>query len=283
MAFGTKVEARSREWLKTSDSQTPSAYLVLLDDGQLYISSSVHPITPLSDLASAAESLSPCSVQLRLLRASEHDPFLDPFSTSAFGSDLQPAAILCALRSPSPYGGGLTTLLMRFFLLRSHQKVVLLILIEVENQVVENQVLLPVSPIGSSSPGVGVSPTGFRQARRSEGLGFRSLLELHGPRILHFLSASQTDPVLRCLSSGMRFRISTARFASLPEGQQQQITQGLDSEATSDSTPDPGSVDDMYPGFERAVSEGSGSESGSPVFHSEGETSNSMPNSGGGP
>ena len=301
LAFGTKVEARNREWLIRSDKQwgprslpgrlvgpapqTPSAYLVLLEDGQLYVSSSVHPVTPLPAPASVAESLPPCSVHLRLFRASEHDPFSDPFSMSAFSSDLRPAVILRALRSPSPYGGGGAHHDVNAdpSPAESSESSAPPTSLAGENQAASDQVLLPVSPIGSSSPGVGVSPIGFRQGRRLKGMGFRSLLESHGPRILQFLPASLTDPVLRCLSSGMRFRISMARFASLPEGQQQQIMQGLDSEETSDSTPDPGYVDDMYPGFEHAVSEGSGSQSVSPVFHFEGETSNPILNSGGGP
>ena len=72
LAFGTKVQARSREWLKRSDKQwgqrtlpghlvgpapqTPSACVVLLDDGNLYISSSVHPVTAVSGSLSSSEA-----------------------------------------------------------------------------------------------------------------------------------------------------------------------------------------------------------------------------------
>ena len=64
LAFGTVVEARSREWLKRADKQwsprtlpgrlvgpapqTPSAYVALLANDTLCISSSVHPITAVS-------------------------------------------------------------------------------------------------------------------------------------------------------------------------------------------------------------------------------------------
>ena len=72
-----------------------------------------------------------------------------------------------------------------------------------------------------------------------------------------------------------------SRFASLPEERQQQILQDMDSEATSGSTPDPGYVDDVAPGFEELLdSVSSDDQSGTP--DSGGGSSNYQPNSGGG-
>ena len=71
-----------------------------------------------------------------------------------------------------------------------------------------------------------------------------------------------------------------SRFASRPEERQQQILQDMDSEATSDSTPDPGYVDDVAPGFEEFFdSTSSNDQFGRP--DSGGGNSSHMPNSGG--
>ena len=123
LAFGTRVEARSREWLKRPDKQwgprtlqgrlvgpapqTPSAYLVLLDDGHLYISSSVHPVTVVADPLAAPHALPPCHVQLRLFRASERDSFLSRSEVASSPNfEDSPFSALRALGPPSPYGGG---------------------------------------------------------------------------------------------------------------------------------------------------------------------------------
>ena len=112
---------------------------------------------------------------------------------------------------------------------------------------------------------------------------FRDLLTAEGPRVLQFLQWQQADPALRSLAPGYSFRISMARFASLSEEHQNHILQNLDSEATSESTPDPGYIDDMYPGFEEVLSSNSGGASLDPMSNSGGASLDPMPNSGGVP
>ena len=125
LAFGTKVQARSREWLKRSDKQwgqrtlpghlvgpapqTPSAYVVLLQDGQLYISSSVHPVTAVSGSLSSSEALPSCEVQLKLFQASGQGSSFDLpdfpglLPESAFQDS---SAAVRVLRAAPPCGGG---------------------------------------------------------------------------------------------------------------------------------------------------------------------------------
>ena len=123
LAFGTRVQARSREWLKRSDKQwdqrtlpgrlvgpapqTSSAYVVLLDDAQLYISSSVHPVSTLSDSIAPSDALPSCEVQLKLFQASCEDScfsIAQAFNWPSLTADSAPS--LCALRASSPFGGG---------------------------------------------------------------------------------------------------------------------------------------------------------------------------------
>ena len=133
LAFGTRVQARSREWLKRSDKQwgqrtlpgrlvgpapqTPSAYVVLLDDAQLYISSSVHPVSILSDSVASADALPSCEVQLKLCQASSQDSCfsLPPVSDlPSFAAGSTPS--LCALRASSPFGGGIRARVLKMVL-----------------------------------------------------------------------------------------------------------------------------------------------------------------------
>ena len=120
---------------------------------------------------------------------------------------------------------------------------------------------------------------------RVSSTSFRDLMSVERARILQFLSQQQVDPGLRCLSPGFSFRVSMARFSALPEGRQQQILQAMDSEATSEETPDPGYVDDVYPRYERSLSDVSGGGLSSPSCNagpnSGGELHSSGPNSGG--
>ena len=146
----------------------------------------------------------------------------------------------------------------------------------------ETPVVLPINPIGSQ--GLRLAEPAYRDRRLGVYLGcpsFNDLLCTEGSRILQFLSFRHTDSVLRCLSSGFKFRVSMARFASLPEESQQQILRDLDSEATSEATPDPGYLDDMYPGFEDSVSDRSGGEQSDPMPESGGELLRPRPNLGG--
>ena len=139
------------------------------------------------------------------------------------------------------------------------------------------QSALSVSPIGSVSPVFGLEPR--RQINDQASGSLIKILCLEGSRLLKFLP-QQEDPTLRCLSSGFGFRVSVSRFASLPEERQRQILQDMDSEATSDSTSDPGYVDDVAPGFEEFLdSTSSDDQFGRP--DSRGGSSSHMPNSGG--
>ena len=124
LAFGTKVEARSREWIKRSDKQwsqrtlsgqlvgpaphTPSAYVVLLGNGHLYISSSVHPVTSASHSLASPDAVPPCVVQLKLFRAAANQsPFcLPPPIPSSPVSMPLPRPSVRVLRSAAPSGGG---------------------------------------------------------------------------------------------------------------------------------------------------------------------------------
>ena len=127
LAFGTKVQARSREWIKRSDKQwgpktlsgqlvgpapqTSSAYVVLLDDDHLYISSSVHPITPVSGSLAASETLPPCSVQLQLLRASSR-LFVCPTLRTLHAQRRFRYGPSCHTCYPSLWGGGICLIIM---------------------------------------------------------------------------------------------------------------------------------------------------------------------------
>ena len=74
--------------------------------------------------------------------------------------------------------------------------------------------------------------------------------------------------------------MSMARFSNLPEDRGFLLLQDMDSEQTSGSTPDPGYVDDVYPGFERD-SEPESSPCGTTVSMSGGASPGRMPMSGG--
>ena len=125
----------------------------------------------------------------------------------------------------------------------------------------------------------GLSPRGSVSYRVSSSL--RDILCAEGPRVLQFLQQSQADPVLCCASLGYSFRVSMSRFASMPEERQRQLLQGMDSDAASDSTPDPGYLDDLYPGLEDIPSDNSGGEPSSTMSNSGGEPLSTAPNVGG--
>ena len=146
-------------------------------------------------------------------------------------------------------------------------------------------------PRGSSNLGdLGVGANILPHDRHASTVPFREAFNMEGSRILQFLNQHQADPSLRCLFSGFSFRVSMARFAVLPEQVQVRMLQGMDSEQTSVSTPDPGYVDDVYPSFEAEVdsdsssSRRSGPESGGGCGHMPhpgGDSRSHLPHSGG--
>ena len=308
LTFGIKVEARSREWIKRSDKQwsqrtlsgqlvgpaphTPSAYVVLLDDGHLYISSSVHPVTSTSHSLASPDAVPPCVVQLKLFRAAAHQsPFCMPPPVS-WSTAVMPSArpSVRAMRFSAPSGGGgLHGLPENFANANPNTGASMANAGASVAAASEGAGLL--SPRGSSNSGdVGLEVNTFPHARHVSTASFCEVFRMEGSRILQFSNQHQVDPSLRCLFSGFSFRVSMARFAGLPEQVQARLLQGMDSDQTSVSTPDPGYVDDVYPGFEGEVDSGSssslegGPESGggcSPMPHPGGDRHSNMPQSGG--